>query len=731
MDRTQRLPLIVVGVMALSGCTLPWEKDASSPAAPSAPYPPPAIPAITLNTPGSSPGTISTPSFNVVLSDGSSFIATDTIQIYNQAFCSGSVVGSATGISSTSSTITVSSQAWGTTIYSARVTDVTGNSSCSSSNATVGLQSSNYILDIARSFFSGVSPVAYSAVVHQPVNLGGAQINVPANSGQTAFQYLNQNIAQAISSQASVVRFPTASYTVTPENGATYHLAISGASDLIIDGQGSTLTFAGVLGGDTQGDVVGIVFSGDQRVVLKNFVIDYDVRIASAGTVGSDSAHCGGSSHQYVLIDTGHYPMADSRIQQAKIFNDSTSNLWGLSENEYYTYSNPVNLQGSNAFYPCDSSFDSAFPTNGHTVTVRHFAYDGNAIGIYGSSSHDITLDGITLYSSPAMGVYVGNAFARGIAIENLKIIKNPNDPTRLITLAADGLHLTDMIGDVVIENSEISFQGDDGLNIVTGMPNSTTVLGNQLTITGTAAGAPESLATGDVFDFYSPNLTFLGTATLQALSEGANIVATFDNLASVSSGDYVIDQSKSVARVYIAGNYFHDNRERGMISRSTGVMVENNTFVNNSGPAILIGTDGQSFMEGAFGKDITIQGNTISSANQTQVSTYTSILEYGTISVGARCLTSSGCANWLSPNSLIQNLLIQNNVISASAGIGMLLSNLNSASVSGNTVVDTASTVVQNAFGGSSSAAGSIHSTRSSGITLDGNTLSRPSTSN
>lgn len=599
-----------------------------------------------------------------------------------------------------------------------------GSGSGDSSGATTTATS------LQRTFTAGPASTQYTASVALPSSTG-ATITVGAIGGQTAFQYFNTNIASAISAGASKVLFPTGNYTITPEGGAIYHLVVNAATDLVIDGQGSSLIFAGASPGSgaTAGTISGVIISGSRRVVFQNFVMDYDVRIASSGTVQSESAHCSGVTHKYVAVNTGTYPMTDTRLHQAKMFNDSTSTLWGIRANEYYTYTSPIAYNvGSSAFFPCSSAFDTAFPTNGNTVTVRHFAYDAPAIALYGANE-DITLSNLTLYSSPSMGIFVSKLI-RGLAIQNFQAIKNPADSSRLITFAADGIHLDQVGGDIIIENSQVSYQGDDGLNIVSKITNGTTVSGSSMTLSTSDYSGFGNMAVGDVFKFFNASFTPIGSATVQSLAPNTNIV--FDSLSGISTGSWAYDQSMNTARVYIANNNFHHNRERGLIARSTGLYISNNQFVQNSGPAILLFTDGLDFKEGGFAKDVSILNNTVTSANKTQTTSFTNKLEYGAIAIGVQCPTGSGCTNTLSPaSSLIQNIAILNNTVNATAGIGILLSNITNGTVSGNTITDSASTVQQTAFGGTASAAGSIHTTRSSALSIGTNTVSRAATSN
>lgn len=92
---------------------------------------PPATPILTLSSPSQSPGGDSTPTMTVTLTGGGLFSASDTINIYNAEDCTGSVVGTATNVTTSSKSIEVSTaQSIGITKYSAKVTDAAGNSSC-------------------------------------------------------------------------------------------------------------------------------------------------------------------------------------------------------------------------------------------------------------------------------------------------------------------------------------------------------------------------------------------------------------------------------------------------------------------------------------------------------------------------------------------------------------------------------------------------------------------------
>ena len=119
---------------------------------------------------------------------------------------------------------------------------------------------------IVRSF-TAPSGSTYVATVNAPAT-GGNVLYAGAIGAQTGYNYFNSNITSAISAGAYALVIPTNTYYISPPG--TTHINISGAHDLIIDGQGSTLIFQGA---SQTTAVQGFQISGSARVVLKNFII--------------------------------------------------------------------------------------------------------------------------------------------------------------------------------------------------------------------------------------------------------------------------------------------------------------------------------------------------------------------------------------------------------------------------------------------------------------------------
>ena len=90
----------------------------------------------------------------------------------------------------------------------------------------------------------------------------------PIVSGESANNYFDRAIKEAISGGYAAVIFPKAVYNfVAPPPASAGHWLIKGAKDLTIDGQDSTLNFASPV-------VAGVTIGSSQRVIFKGFNID-------------------------------------------------------------------------------------------------------------------------------------------------------------------------------------------------------------------------------------------------------------------------------------------------------------------------------------------------------------------------------------------------------------------------------------------------------------------------
>ena len=111
------------------------------------------------------------------------------------------------------------------------------------------------------------------------------------------------------------------------------------------------------------------------------------------------------------------------------------------------------------SFFNGCANFDIFTP--GSRVIVRHYTYNGFAISI--TWANDIDFENLTLRTGPGVGIgaHDGGGY-RGFRLANSHITRGPE---RLISTASDVLDLT-MQADVIVENNDIGYQGDDSIAV-------------------------------------------------------------------------------------------------------------------------------------------------------------------------------------------------------------------------------------------------------------------------
>ena len=264
--------------------------------------------------------------------------------------------------------------------------------------------------------------------------------------------------------------------------------ATASVTDLDIDLSGSRLNFAS--------PSTGIWIVNAARLRLENLSIDYPLlQIASLGTIVPDPTNPG---HQALVLDEA-YSAIDRltggavQIQAVDPWDDSTDPAIApgrfdmAATNEFETYfifgaSQPTYLgktrAGGQTFSCATCKFRNSAAQadcsmfkgcanfdgfrSGERVIVRHYTYNGFALVV--NWSNDIDLERIHILSGPGMGIAVQNAAGyHGFRLADSRIVRGAG---RLISTASDAINISAFAGDVIVENNEIAYQGDDGINV-------------------------------------------------------------------------------------------------------------------------------------------------------------------------------------------------------------------------------------------------------------------------
>lgn len=412
----------------------------------------------------------------------------------------------------------------------------------------------------------------------------------PIAAGQDAQAYFARQIAMA--GNNAVLTLPRATYGFAASACAAptgAHVALAGAHDLIVDGQGSTLNFAA--------DCFGIALSGAQRVALRNFVLDWPgLNAAAVGTVMATD----GRTFSLQLPPGG----GPQRVSAVTAW-DAARNQWSLTSTDeaYYAHAAAVPPTGLVAGLP---TYGVPFRV-GETLLARDLSGAGSAIAAL--ASQDITLQNVRVVAAPKFALFVANV--RGLHIDRMSVSRGHGNP---ISTQADAIHFASHGGDVLIENSVFAHQGDDGLNLHTAMqpvpPTPGCAAGADCPAAGMLAVAlPDGTQAqdGDRIGLFDAGMRYLGSQPARCDAGACRVDG-----GALSGGGYLADLSKGGARFILRNNQFLHNRARGALLQTPYGLVANNLFYGQSLFALYCVASAY-WQEGAGAQNVLVVGNTFS----------------------------------------------------------------------------------------------------------------------
>lgn len=259
-------------------------------------------------------------------------------------------------------------------------------------------------------------------------------------------------------------------------------------------------------------------------------------------------------------------------------------------------------------------------------ATVRENNF--GAIVVDGGSSF-LTIAGVTIYSSPGSGIGLINA-GPVIHIVHCRVVRKPDallrpgEPKRLVSTLSDGMDVITSGGDVVIEDSEIANEADDGLNIRSDLRSSQAVSGN--TIQATSAAPNNYFKVGELLDIYSVNGRFQVASGVPIISVTAlggpkrifTLVFGAGTPALQTGSSYLVRaRDWDSTRVLVRNTWFHDNSERGVVVHGSDVTIVNNRFDRTAESAVeLLFDDSSGHPEGPPANNVVVSGNVIHDVN-------------------------------------------------------------------------------------------------------------------
>ena len=314
-----------------------------------------------------------------------------------------------------------------------------------------------------------------------------------------------------------------------------------------------------------------------------------------------------------------------------------------------------------------DGSLDNY--TDGEVYLLRHHVYGGNAFNVYNTSN--ITFSGIKLYAVAGMGWLIENR-SEHFQLLGCVIGLDPEHDDNRISTTADGVHIANTNGKFRISGCDFSFMGDDDVNVHDNIATVTDKLDEKTVEIYTNAN---NFAAGDTAIFSSKGFDRLGCSAEVTSVEGKKL--TFDkelpdyivkdcivSNGSIDSGNYVI-----------SGNYFHENRARGLLLQSNNGLCENNRFYKTMANPIKVIMDISSglWLEGTGVNGLVIRNN--------------SFVECNVVEWSAQISISTNIDGKSADSTLFYNITVENNSFDNFYGRLVDASNVSNLKICGNRV--------------------------------------------
>ena len=420
--------------------------------------------------------------------------------------------------------------------------------------------------------------------------------------------------ATALAKAVDSARTRNASRLVIP--AGVYHVAqkeslkLENLHDLTLDGQGGMLIFCKLLKAGPAIDI-----KTCQRVVIRDLRIDWDWKvnpIASLCVVQAMADDRKSATIQFPDLDAA----TTERVK--------TANWAGFNAVDPET----MLPTGIAAIKPLVVSRESkggnvlavAFSTPqklvvGQSYVIRHLYYEMGTFKMTDVSN--LRFQGVTIHSLPGMG-WVGRGDLDHLALVDCHLAPPPGS-RRPMTTAADGFHIIESQGSILIENCSISRTGDDCINIhdncfqglrQTG-PNTLVLVGNHRWNMKVAAGDKLELFHQD----YSPT-GFSGTVKAVNFKKDDTELEFTDPLpAGISPLSIVFNRRYGTNNVRIVNSRFSFGR---VLVSAQHVTIEGNEFDHPFANAIQLHTEivGSLWAEGSGAGDVVIRNNRFTGAN-------------------------------------------------------------------------------------------------------------------
>jgi hypothetical protein len=451
--------------------------------------------------------------------------------------------------------------------------------------------------------------------------------NVSAGATETAIV----NLIKTAVKPALIIFPPAASYTFQPNDSAKFLFDLTGISNVVIDGNGSTITIANHL------NVGFLRVQNSSNITIKKLTVDWSplphslLDVIKVDTSDASALNITVRLRKLSATAGDYYP----RITENKAFTDYWSWAFLLDKNNRGALkrvaSTSFGLQPGDVIrqvcsdpptyniYRKGSSSGKFFATGDILAIVCR-----DNVGSFASTTActDITFDSIVNYASP-IGCYYS---FDGSDMKVLNCQAALKDTFRYVSANADGVHCRANLVGPWVERCSFIGNADDGVALynkgvsVKSKTNDTTLIVNN---------EFNNLKVNDRFNIYNPKkgtvadssflvktITSNGNGTSTIRFSPAIPAAFYSTMTDLGNTDLqqnvqLFNASKRNSQFMIYDNTF-TVRARGSIIRAANGTVSNNRYYRCSAPGIMLYNEAAQWYNGLNNELVRITNNDI-----------------------------------------------------------------------------------------------------------------------
>ena len=366
-------------------------------------------------------------------------------------------------------------------------------------------------------------------------------------------------------------------------------VSFSGVKDCVIDGNGSVFMYD---------EARYFTIGACEGLKFENITIDWDwdvhylasiVKVIGYEKLNGSAAKV---TFKFLLEDDASYALTNKWDSMIHV-DPETLVMSGVPNGDYFNVYNSISERTLAAPDELDVVFKYEAPKLGETLLVRHYNYGPGAFSITGNSS-GIVFEDINIYGLPGEGMIVNDG-AHHVRFTRLTIGLNPKTADKhRISTTADAMHIKDTHGYYILEDCDIGYCGDDGLNIHDTVGVVTNFYENEVVVSA-SNGYPYHV--GDTISFRRESdftkIDFTAIITSVSVS-GSDWTLTLDRDCEDELAENMIvhDDTCDSGHYIIRNCFFHENRARGVLAGSSECLIEGCRFYRNQSSALQICID-------------------------------------------------------------------------------------------------------------------------------------------